>query len=62
METKHCKNCERDLPLTEEFFYPNRKKDRIKVGWQSYCKDCWPKINKANKAARKEMMRHGGLI
>jgi len=56
METKHCSNCNLYLPLTREFFYPNRKKDRAKVGWQSYCKDCWTIINKRNKEVRKSIL------
>lgn len=55
LEFKHCPNCNQDLPLTEEFFYPNRKKERVKVGWQSYCRDCWPTVNRRNKENRKRI-------
>ncbi len=53
MDVKFCPNCMLTLPLTTEFFYPNRRKDRLKPSWQSYCIECWPIINHKNKQRRR---------
>lgn len=54
---KFCSRCLNTYPLTTEYFYPARKIDRKKVGWQSYCKLCWKDINATNKQKRKEMRK-----
>ena len=50
---KHCPKCDRLYPLTDQYFYRNNKKDRVKQGWQSNCKSCWREVNRVNKAKRK---------
>lgn len=41
METKLCKRCEGEYPLTLDYFYKSKKTGY----WQSYCKSCWRGVN-----------------
>lgn len=57
---KKCPSCGEEKPLNEDNFYPARPRvGHKKQGWQSYCKDCWPQINKRNKI---NMGRLKGLV
>lgn len=49
-EYKQCTKCWEFKPLTEEYWYKARPREgHKKEGWQSYCRDCWKEINRANK-------------
>ena len=61
-QNKLCSKCLTPYPLTTEYFYPARKLDRNRTGWQSYCKGCWKDINLANKIRRKDIHKDKDVI
>lgn len=51
---KICPSCKGEKPLTETYWYKARPREgHKKEGWQSYCRLCWPEINRRNKLKRK---------
>ncbi len=50
MMTRVCSHCGKELPLTTEYFYRNK---RNKDGFQLYCKQCASKQNKKYYEANK---------
>lgn len=49
-----CPSCKVPKPRTEEYWYKARPREgHKKEGWQSYCRACWPTINRNNKRKRK---------
>ena len=54
LETKTCNKCGVKYPLTEEFFYKDK---RVKCGFKSQCKNCMRKDSKVYRKEHREEIK-----